>query len=248
MLGLAAVGWGWQLLPASSPLRDGTFWLHAVQPGELSHAHAALESDCGACHTSVAGVEDSKCIACHATEERLLTWPETIFHASIQQCAACHLEHRGRSAEMRVMDHALLASMAIGALERDAPEEANPTVSHLAAMLAERRGRPEAAELLRCAGCHARKDVHQELFGSQCGTCHETTRWTIPAYQHPSGRSEDCAQCHRAPPDHSGGHFEKMGRSDVRQCAMCHQPPSWSDIAHPPWFDHEHSKEHGGPG
>lgn len=245
---IVIAGSGWRLLPASSALRDPATWQRLVLPGALSHAHAKLESDCGACHQSVVGVEDSRCVACHVSNERLLSWPETIFHASIQQCGTCHLEHRGREAEISVMDHALLASTALAELERGSPQETSETASHLAAMLAERKGRPEAADLLRCDGCHARKDVHEGLFGSQCGSCHETTRWVIPAYEHPSGRSEDCAQCHRAPPDHFGGHFEMMGRSDVRQCAMCHQPPSWLDIGHPPWFDHEHSEEHGGAG
>lgn len=245
---VVATAAGWWLLPASSTLRDASTWQRLALPGPLSHAHASLENDCGACHRSVVGVESAKCVACHASNETLLTWPETIFHASIQQCGTCHLEHGGREAEISAMDHALLATAALAEIERGSSQETTGAGSHIAAMLAEREGLPEAEALLRCDGCHARKDVHEGLLGTQCGSCHETNRWVIPAYTHPSGRSEDCAQCHRAPPDHSGGHFQKMGRSDVRQCAMCHQPPSWLDIGHPPWFDHEHSKEHGGPG
>ena len=39
----------------------------------LSHnAHVSLENNCAACHTSVAGVESSQCILCHAKNQSLL--------------------------------------------------------------------------------------------------------------------------------------------------------------------------------
>jgi len=230
-------GVGWWLRPAFPDLGDAATWQRLVLPGQLSHSHAELEDDCGACHRAVTGVEDVSCIACHANNERLLTWPEMLFHASIDRCGACHVEHQGRDAEISAMDHGLLASAALQAAVRSSEPEVAATATQLEAMHADGKGRQGAEGLLRCEGCHARKDVHDALFGTGCGDCHETTRWNIPAYAHPPGRSQDCAQCHRAPPDHFGGHFEKMGSRGVKQCAMCHQPPSWLDIGHHSRFD-----------
>jgi len=55
---------------------------------------------------------------------------------------------------------------------------------------------------LNCATCHATKDRHRGFFGSDCASCHAVTKWTIPEYRHPSPNSQDCMQCHQAPPSH----------------------------------------------
>ena len=234
LLALASViaGAGWRLLPASSALRDPAAWQRLALPGALSHAHAELENDCGACHRSVVGVEDSKCVACHVSNERLLTWPETIFHASIQQCGTCHLEHGGRGAEISVMDHAQLATTALAELERGSPPETSGTASHLAAMLAERKGRPEAANLLRCDGCHARKDVHEALFGSQWRKLSRDGALGHPCVRAPVGSLGRL----RAVPPRAAGSFRRALREDgaKRRPAMRHVPPAAVMARHRP--------------
>ena len=77
-------------------------WQRMALPSKLSQAHAFLEHNCAACHTSVQGADSAKCIACHANNEALLQRQPTSFHASIGNCKECHLEHQGR-------DHRLLA-------------------------------------------------------------------------------------------------------------------------------------------
>ena len=81
----------------------------AVRPGQLSQPHAFLENNCAACHTAGKGVEAPNCIVCHADNKSLLQREPTVFHATIGECASCHLEHQGRVPRATLMDHDALA-------------------------------------------------------------------------------------------------------------------------------------------
>ena len=220
-----------------------------VVPGRLAAAHAFLENDCSACHTPVQGVDETKCISCHSANQALLQRQPTAFHASIRNCKACHVEHQGEAANLRTMDHEALARIGMNTIPEGAEIEGmhpllpggHPLVSSMEARLA-------------CASCHSTKDRHFGLFGQSCATCHATTQWTIPTFQHPSARSVDCAQCHQAPPSHYMEHFEmidkmiaardpaKVGKCckdvQVNQCYVCHQTTSWNDIKGVGFYKH----------
>jgi hypothetical protein len=107
-------------------------------------------------------------------------------------------------------------------------------------------GEVAAAEAaLDCALCHGTKDRHFGLFGKDCAACHDTDRWTVPGFRHPSPRSLDCAQCHQAPPSHYMGHFHMVSarvarkpHARVNQCYLCHQTTSWNDIKGVGWVKH----------
>ena len=217
-------------------------WQSQVMPGNLSAAHAFLETDCAACHTSVQGVDETKCIGCHANNEALLQRQPTAFHANISNCAACHFEHRGVNANLRVMNHEALAR--IGA--NLTPEGANIPNRTSVPLLPENHPLVSPLEArLDCASCHSTKDKHFGLFGQNCAACHATSQWTIPDFQHPSPRSQDCAQCHQAPPSHYMGHFEMVSKkvarqenAQVNQCFACHQTTSWNDIRGVGFYKH----------
>ncbi len=237
------------------------FWQHMVSPGELSQAHASLENNCASCHTAIKGVDANKCIACHADNKAVLQRQPTAFHANISSCTACHLEHQGRIPSTTKMDHVALAQIGLKQLSSESPEKQSDasqlrrwlkqskdspalTVAHL---------RPEEA-LLNCATCHQTKDRHVGLFGTDCASCHATSKWTVADFRHPSAASLSCAQCHQAPPSHYMMHFEmvskKIARQEdsqvagccgpvqVNQCYRCHQTTSWNDIKGVGWYKH----------
>ncbi len=239
-------------------------WQRQASPGDLSAAHASLSGDCAACHTPVAGPEDAKCVGCHGGDAAVLQRQPTAFHANIGNCAQCHIEHQGKDADLRHMDHAKLARIGLKLLEsssdrsenrlreelvhwvRQHPSDGSSTPSH---------PRISATEMtLDCRACHATKDRHVGLFGEECASCHATTRWTIAEFQHPSPRSFDCAQCHQAPPSHYMMHFSMVskkvarqedervaqccGVAQVNQCYRCHQTTSWNDIKGVGWYKH----------
>lgn len=210
-----------------------------VSPGKLSAGHAFLEQNCSACHTSIHGVEATKCVVCHANNEALLQRQPTAFHADIGQCAGCHVEHQGANIRPVVMDHDVLAQIGLGDLSTSAPEtESRVAADRIWNWLRDRpSGLSRLDAALNCATCHATKDRHMGLFGADCSQCHGTEQWTIAGYGHPSARSFDCAQCHQAPPSHYMEHFRMVSQrvagkpqAQVNQCYLCHQTTTWNDI------------------
>ena len=238
-------------------------WQSQVRPGRLSAAHAHLENDCAACHTAVKGVEDAACVGCHADNRALLQRQPTAFHANVGNCAKCHVEHQGVDARLRVMDHGELARIGFARLEKAPPDdEQRRTVAELMRRMrlhedstASSHPKVTPAEMtLDCASCHGTKDRHQGLFGRDCASCHATAQWAIAEFDHPSPRSQDCAQCHQAPPSHYMMHFEMVDKTiarqanapgnpccegvQVNQCYRCHQTTSWNDIRGVGWYKH----------
>ncbi len=235
-----------------TPLGRASTWQRLASPGELSAAHASLGDDCAACHTPARGVEASRCVACHADNAALLQRQPTAFHANIQSCGRCHVEHLGAARRPTEMDHVALARYGLRELN-GAGDEGRQARSRLLGWV--RRGgvgrgtsypnvtAEEAA--LDCAACHSNQDAHDKLFGQDCAQCHATSRWTVDEFKHPSPRSTDCAQCHQAPPSHYMEHFKMVSQrvanrpdAQVGQCYLCHQTNSWNDIKGVGWYRH----------
>lgn len=240
-----------------APVVEAATWQKLANPGELSEAHAFLENDCSACHTSVKGVEATNCIVCHANNESVLKRQPTAFHANVGSCKECHLEHRGRSQRPTEMDHSVLARLGLSHLQSDEdPESENRIVADR--LLRYLRGSEESdhqwtghpqlskeERMLDCATCHQNDDRHFQLFGNDCAQCHSATRWNLPEFRHPLSTSLDCAQCHQAPPSHYMMHFKMISATVARdphakvdQCYRCHQTTSWNDIKKVGWYKH----------
>lgn len=227
----------------------------AVSPGELSQPHAFLDNNCAACHSAGKGIEAQNCIVCHANNEHVLQRQPTAFHAGISSCAACHVEHQGRVARTTKMDHAALTRIAFTTLKKES--KANSAEIAQARQLKQWLGEQSSGgqfqntqltpeeRLLNCATCHQTKDRHQGLFGTDCASCHSTTKWTIAEFRHPSTTSQSCAQCHQAPPSHYMMHFKMIDQkvcnqpnAKVNQCFLCHQTTSWNDLKGIGWYKH----------
>lgn len=222
-----------------------------VSPGPLSPRHAYLEDRCASCHEPTVGVTVAKCTACHANAERLLGRQPTAFHASIQECSACHLEHQPTTMRPLVMDHVELAKVGARTLahasQMDADSEA--TLKSLETWLRIRSpdqlDTSTTREALSCAGCHDRRDPHFKRFGSDCAQCHGLESWVISGYQHPSSRSKECVQCHQPPPSHLMGHFAMVSKkfagkesARVDECFACHNTTGWNDIVDVGFYKH----------
>ena len=182
---------------------------------------------------------------------RVLQRQPTAFHANIQSCTPCHLEHRGRTARPTEMDHATLARIGLRQLEKSSKDARTQAVqiknwleqTNHVALSGAKLQRDERA--LNCVTCHQTKDRHVGLFGSDCSQCHTTDKWTITEFRHPSAASQSCAQCHQAPPSHYMEQFHMVSmrvagqeHADVRQCFLCHQTTSWNDIKGVGWYKH----------
>ncbi len=222
-----------------------------VSPGALSPRHAYLGNRCTSCHDPSTGVSVAKCTACHANAERLLGRQPTTFHASIQQCTGCHIEHQSTNVRPLLMDHVELARIGARTLARASRTDAESSATLNSLKRWFRIQNPNqldahsAREALNCAGCHDRQEPHFKRFGNDCAQCHELNSWTISEYQHPSSRSKQCVQCHQPPPSHLMGHFAMVSRkfagkehANVNQCFECHNTTSWNDIVDVGFYKH----------
>lgn len=263
VIGLAAV-----IVVPTVLYRSGStaipFWTETTSPGPLSSVHEFLATQCEGCHTPTRGVEAVSCLTCHASAApELLTKTSTAFHANIGQCAGCHVEHQGRDRRPINMDHTVLATFGHAQAVQGGESSVqgseagvHHTLAQLRALLASSgadlvggslapRSLPTGTgSTLDCAACHASRDPHQALFGRNCQSCHTVQTWTITTFQHPSPRSQDCVQCHQAPPSHYMMHFEMMDRTiagqanaRVEQCFLCHQTDAWNNIRGVGWRD-----------
>ena len=104
ILGLVAAGFGVSHFFHTPDDLSKIPWEQMVEPGSLSKAHAFLADDCLSCHTPVEGVERDKCVACHANDTHIVARQPTAFHTDIKECASCHVEHKGESANISLMN------------------------------------------------------------------------------------------------------------------------------------------------
>ena len=239
----------------SSELPDVN-WEMTVIPGDLSEAHSFLEDDCQSCHTPITGVTRENCVVCHANDTQIIQRQPTLFHVDIAECNSCHMEHQGKAARISKMDHEALSDIGLRMLPEDnTPFDQGTAVQKLfKEMLTDNRkvdpllinshvSTKEA--LLNCATCHANDDRHFGLFSDDCVQCHNTEQWSLSSFVHPSNKSNDCNQCHEAPPSHYMKHFRKISakvagehKAPVEECFACHQNTSWNDIKKAGWYKH----------
>ena len=222
-----------------------------VSPGSLSPRHAYLGNRCESCHEPGAGVTVAKCTACHANSERLLGRQPTAFHASVEECSACHVEHQPANLRPLVMDHVELARVGVRTLQRASRSDGDSaaTLHSLETWLRIRTpaqmDAASARESLNCAGCHDSRDPHFKRFGGDCAQCHTLESWKVPGYQHPSPASKACVQCHEPPPSHLMPHFSMISQkfahkeqARVEQCFECHNTTGWNDIVDVGFYKH----------
>jgi hypothetical protein len=230
----AILVWNYGMIPQIGSV---AFWQSFVSPGALALKHKQLEMFCRACHTPFAGVTDANCLVCHPKMERLLNQAATAFHAHVENCKACHREHKGRLARINEMDHNRYAAIGLKLVKADLEIQNNgpPEEIHYFMQRIEQTQPPEKA--LNCVTCHGKEDPHYGYFGDECYACHITLTWSLPDYIHPGESSRDCAQCHKAPPGHWMLKFRKMKmlqehqkKAPIADCHVCHTTKFWDDI------------------
>jgi hypothetical protein len=182
-------------------------------------AHAALATDCFACHAPLRGASAARCVSCHApTDIGLRTTQgvaikavagaaasrlKTSFHQQLteQNCMACHSDH----ADPKLTRHS------------------RKQFSH-ALLRVETRG--------RCESCHAApgNERHRSL-SAGCAQCHKAEAWKPAGFDHaalPAAERARCETCHQAPSD-------KLHGQIAGNCGQCHTPKAWK----PATFEHD---------
>lgn len=233
----------------------------AFSPGELSavnnsgqpvngfHTHAEFGNDCAQCHQAFVGIVAERCETCHENvgQERQSSVGLHGRLPEADQCATCHLDHRGSEYNLLAtavanFDHSL-TRFSLDWHSRDYDGRSlDCTACHVSET-------DYTVSLTACAACHANENaafmtLHQETYGSDCLACHDgldtMAQFTMEehaqifaltgAHQttacescHSSGQFEgtpqDCAACHAEPDAHLG--------LFSTNCSECHTPDGW---------------------
>jgi hypothetical protein len=153
-----------------------------LMPGPLSSAHAKLESDCSSCHNRADRAQQaSLCSTCHkdvATDIR----ERRGFHGkqpqiAAAQCSACHSEHLGRAARIK-------PPVPIGFDHTQANFRIDGAHRNVACASCHVAGKKFRDAQTRCVDCHKKIEPHAGKLGTDCASCHETSRWAAVRFDH----------------------------------------------------------------
>lgn len=240
LLGLVSLmGWSSLALAVLGPLDA------LVMPGQLSKAHAKLESKCGNCHAPFRQYEQADlCLDCHDhadVAEDVATGRGFHGHIEQKQCNTCHREHQGRGMNIvrlniRTFDHDLTDYPLEGA-------HADPKIKCEGCHKLGLKYRDAPSD---CYTCHKPDDTHKGKRGRDCVNCHVERAWDQTHFDHSStgfllkGKHRlpkcsschvnerykdtptDCYGCHKSD-DKKRGHRGKFGK----KCETCHTPEDW---------------------
>ena len=221
-----------------------------VMPGELVESHAKLEGECSNCHAPFSkGSQRQFCLNCHeyvagdVSEKRGFHGrrPEV----GAQECNHCHTDHKGRGADIVLLDEETFDHSSTDFALRGAHQGVTCGQCHEA-------NKPFRSAATTCVYCHEKVEPHHGRLGRDCATCHAETAWSnTKAFDHSKtkfplkgahekvtcqachvgevykGLPTVCADCHRIQDVHGGRYGDK--------CETCHASSKWTEIR----FDHD---------
>lgn len=233
----------------------------AFSPGELSavnnsgqpvnnfHNHAEFGNDCAQCHAPFKGIEAVRCETCHVNvgQERQTAAGLHGRLQNVEQCAVCHLDHRGSDYNLLAtavtnFDHSITQFSLLQHNRDYNGHSLDCTACHV--------GETDyTVSLTACAACHENAApefmaLHLETYGRDCLLCHDgldtMAQFTMDDHAkvftltgshqqtacescHSDGQfagtPQECAACHEEPDAHRG-----LFSTD---CSECHIPDSW---------------------
>ncbi|MET3107305.1 hypothetical protein AAKU67_002262 [Oxalobacteraceae bacterium GrIS 2.11] len=225
----------------------------ALMPGELTHAHAKYENDCSHCHAKFdKTLQMGLCLDCHKEIAADLNAKSRMHgHLDDKTCRTCHTEHKGRNAELAILDKSGFNHNSTNFPLKDAHKPVKCASCHIGKI--KYRDAPKL-----CNDCHKKDDQekgHKGSLGKQCESCHSEKSWKDSSFDHEKtkfalkgGKHMDvkCADCHvnkiynTAPTECIGCHKKAdqekghKGRYSGK-CESCHTDKGWKEIR----FNHD---------
>ena len=213
-----------------------------VSPGNLTAAHADLESDCFACHVPFRGVSSGRCINCHVVADIGLKTTKGVtiagrngrpaFHQALteENCLSCHSEHPAPSYArhpVKTFQHGLIAPATRKQCEtcHTAPDDAQHKGLNLPCAQCHQTSGWEPSTFdhakffpltghhaASCVTCHTGQDFKRYT----CFGCHEHERSKVEAQHREEGirNIDNCVRCHRSGGDGEREHGEREGEDD----------------------------------
>jgi hypothetical protein len=233
----------------------------ALMPGELSRAHLKYEDTCNKCHARFDKAAQSRlCLDCHK-EVAADVKAKIRIHGRLADntCRACHAEHKGRGAQLVLLDKANFDHKKTDFALNGKHKEIASKCESCHQSKVKFRDTPK-----QCNDCHKKIDHekgHKGSLGKQCENCHNESSWKETKLDHEKtkfsligGKHADtkCISCHvdriynNAPKDcnscHKKDDQEKAhkGRYGVK-CESCHSDKGWKQIK----FNHSVDTQYG---
>jgi hypothetical protein len=221
-----------------------------LAPGKLIQGHAKWEEQCSECHVKFdRKAQDGRCMACHKDVGADVK-SRTGFHgrSKPQVCNTCHTDHKGRNAQIVLLDKKKFDHAVTDYRLRGKHEKVECDKCHQA-------GKKYRAAPQDCNSCHKKDDEHKGGLGVKCGDCHNETDWKETSFDHDkktkfslTGKHADakcadchknneykdtvktCIGCHKKEDDSNKGHKGQYGE----KCDSCHGTKAWkpSDFNH----------------
>lgn len=221
-----------------------------LAPGKLVQAHAKWENDCSQCHVKFdRKAQDGLCMSCHKEVGSDMR-ARAGYHGRLkpQACNVCHTDHKGRSAQIVLLDKKQFDHNQTDYALRNKHQKVDCEKCHVA-------GKKYREAPQDCSACHRKDDVHKGSLGPKCADCHsdvgwkETTRFDHDKTRfsltgkhidvkcsgcHKTSEYKDtprtCIGCHRKDDDQKG-HKGQFGE----KCETCHDAKAWK----PSSFNHD---------
>jgi hypothetical protein len=221
-----------------------------LAPGKLVQSHAKWENECSQCHVKFdRKAQDGLCMSCHkevAADMRARTG----YHGRLKQqaCNTCHTDHKGRAAQIVLLDKKLFDHNQTDYTLRNKHQKVECDKCHVA-------GKKYREAPQDCNACHRKDDVHKGSLGAKCADCHSDVGWKeTTRFDHEktrfslTGKHADvkcigchknsdykdtprtCIGCHRKDDDQKG-HKGQYGE----KCESCHGTKAWK----PSGFNHD---------
>lgn len=239
---LAAIAW-------VAPARGQSLFEKLVSPGEVIAPHVKWEKTCTSCHEPFSKTSQRRlCLECHkdiATD----IFETRGFHGKRPEilkaeCKTCHTDHKGRDADVVLLDKDTFNHTATDFPLQGAHQAAACEGCH----------KPQTAYRkapVTCFACHEADDKHKGALGKECHSCHDEKSWkkqktfdhaktrfaltgshadVACSACHAGERYKDlprtCISCHKLQDVHAGRYGDK--------CETCHQVTKWDKVT----FDH----------
>jgi predicted CXXCH cytochrome family protein len=179
-------------------------------PMPITNAHKSAKK-CSDCHDPWKGVSDDKCIKCHPLAElKDPTDPDAMKFAGIHRKA--------------INDNQSCLDCHTEHLGKNSKITKNFDHNQL-------------GNNLNCLSCHQsdspKNDLHQNIKGQNCSTCHNTTTWEHAKFDHAIlNRDANCLSCHQSDAPKNDFHATMK-----QNCSACHTTDTWKNAK----FDHAKS-------
>ena len=215
-------------IPATNiAARGQSLFEKLILPGEVIEPHAKFEKRCESCHEPFSKSSQRRlCLECHKDVAADIS-ANRGFHGKrpevgTSECKTCHTDHKGRKADIVLLDEATFNHAFTDFLLNGAHETVPCSGCHAA-------GRPFRKAPSGCVDCHKSDDAHQGNLGQNCASCHREDDWRKPK-----------------PFDHAKTAFPLNGAHGKVACAACHAGERYKDLPHACVDCHKIQDVHGG--